>query len=268
MRLMSDWSNMETWQGNGLRREVFFFPSQGVRLFGSVYATTAPAPPLGVLICNSWGYEGNLASRLVHPISIAMARAGGVAVNFHYPGFGDSEGEWEAITMEAMASAAVDALGEASRRYPDTRWIIAGLMLGASVACLALGAGASVGQLLLVQPALRPGRYLARLARVSKRSLEGPAPEPAPGFAFGYPLSQAVLDSAAPSDNAVAAALASFDGEGAIVRYAKPAATPSVPPNFEQVCAPGSWRFGTRDNPALADAAVDWLRQRTRTQER
>lgn len=259
---MSDWSDMEVWQGEGLRREVFFFPSQGVQLFGSVYATAAPAPPLGVLICNSWGYEGNLASRLVHPISIAMARAGGVAVNFHYPGFGDSEGEWEATTMESMASAAVDALGEASRRYPDTRWIVAGLMLGASVACLAVGAGASAGELMLIQPALCPGRYLARLRRVSKRPLGGPVPGPAPGFAFGYPLSQAALDSATASDDAVEAALVAFDGQGAIIRYAKPAAIPGVPDCFEQVCAPGSWRFGSRDNPALAGAAADWLRQR------
>jgi pimeloyl-ACP methyl ester carboxylesterase len=244
-----------------LRREAFFFPSGGAALYGSVYApAAADAASFGVVVCNSWGYEANLAGRIVHPLSIEMARAGGIALCFHYPGFGDSQGEAEAMTVDVMAAAAADAVREASRRFPRARWILAGLMLGASAAALATARGARVETLLLVQPALRPGSYFARLERASKRSLGRPAPEPAPDFAYGYPLSPMTLDSAPPADAAIEAALADFTGEGTIVRHEKPADVDGAPERFEQVRVPGAWRFGSRDNPALLDASAAWLR--------
>jgi len=260
-RATGRWADAETWIGDGMRRETFFFDAQGSALYGSVYAAAVPMP-VGVLLCNSWGYEANLAGRIVHPLSIAVARAGGVAVHFHYPGFGDSLGDFEATTMDVMADATVDALAEASRRHPGTRWTVGGLMLGASVAVLATARGAPVEELLLLQPALRPGDYFARLERASKRPLGGPAPEPTPGFAYGYPLAPRVLASARAADTAVEAALAGFTGTGANVRYAKPEPAGQTPPRFEQIDVDGSWRFGKRDNPALIAAAAAWLRKR------
>jgi hypothetical protein len=244
-----------------MRREVFFFDSGGAELYGSIYAGAKRSQPLGVLFCNSWGYEGNLASRLIHPISVSVARAGGVAASFHYPGFGDSLGDFEAATIDVLAEVAADAIREASRRYPDARWILAGLMIGASVAVLASDRGTAAEQLLLVQPSLRPARYFARLERASKRSLSGPAPTPSEGFAFGYPLSPLLLESAAAADAAVEAALSAFDGEGAIVRHEEPAEIEGAPERFEQVCVPGRWRYGTRDDPALLSSTSAWLRQ-------
>jgi hypothetical protein len=261
------WDDSGTWVGEELRREVFFFPSRGVRLYGSIYAPASPPAPFGVLFCNSWGFEANQAGRIVHSVSIAVARAGGVAVHFHYPGFGDSQGDFEAMTVDVMADAAVDAVAEASRRCSGTRWALAGLMLGASVAGLAAARGAAA-ELLLVQPALRPGRYFARLERASKRSLGGAAPEPAPGFAYGYPLPPATIDSAPEADAAVEAALAGFEGEGTIVSYEKPEEIEGAPERFEQVRAPGSWRFGSRDNPELSRATAAWLRRRAKAAAR
>ena len=257
---MARWDDSGTWIGEDLRREALFFPSRGVELYGSVYAPTSPSAPLGVVFCNSWGFEGNQAGALVHETSISVAVAGGVAVNFHYPGIGDSYGDLEGATMDVLADAVVDAMREASRRHPDTRWILAGLMLGASVASLAMDRGAQAERLLLVQPALRPRRYFARLERASRRPFGGLSP--VEGFAFGYPLSQTMLDSVEDADAAVDAALSRFNGGGTIVRYEKPAEVEGEPEWFERVCAPGTWRFGTRENPALAHATGDWLRQR------
>lgn len=257
---MGRWGDSGMWVGKDLRREVFFFPSQGVDLFGSIYAPPAPGtPPLGVVFCNSWGHEGNQASRIVHWVSLSVALAGGVAVNFHYPGFGDSGGDAGGTTIDVLASASLDAIQEAERRYPETRWVLAGLMFGASVAALAADRGARAEHLLLVQPALRPAQYFARLERVSRRSIG--QPPPVDGFAFGYPLSPALLNSASTANPAVEAALNQFAGGGMVIRYEKPTEIEGVPASFDHVCVPGAWRFGIEETPELIRATSKWLRK-------
>jgi hypothetical protein len=252
------WSDRESWADEDIRREAFFFASAGRRLYGSLYAATSLAPTEGVAICNSWGFEGNQCDRIMHHLSLARARAGGAALIFHYPGFGDSPGDLAEATMGTLTEAAVDAVAEASRRLPEASWTLAGLMFGASVAALAAGS-ASVERLLLVQPALQPSRYFARLERSAKRAaVRVPARA---GNAYGYPLPGPILESRAAIDAAIAQALADFGGEGAVVRHASPAASDLVPDRFEQIVLPGTWRFGANPTPALAEGARKWLQR-------
>jgi alpha-beta hydrolase superfamily lysophospholipase len=258
---VSRWDDSGTWVEEGMRRDVFFFPDAGIELYGSMYAPASVIPAVGVVFCNSWGYEADLASSLVHGVSADIAGAGGVAVNFDYPGFGDSYGDPEQVTFAAMQAAALGALAEARRRIAAPTWFLCGLMLGASVAALAAARSGAIDGLLLIQPSLRPQRYFSRLRRASRRALGGPAPEPAPGFAYGYRLSQPLLDSVTDADAAVAAALTSFTGSGAVIRHARPALA-GIPKRFEQIHAPGAWRVGAKDHSALAEAGAKWLRRR------
>jgi alpha-beta hydrolase superfamily lysophospholipase len=268
----STWSDASTWTGEGLRREVFFFESSGIELYGSIYAPLS-TPHLGVVFCNSWGIEGDQGSRLAHPLALAVAAGGGVAALFHYPGFGDSRGDVGEATMGRFADAARDAVGEASRRHPGLDWMLAGLMLGASVASLAVGRDADVGELLFVQPLLRPGRYFARLRRASRSSI-GRAASGGPSgsaYAFGYPLPDSMLASAPAADSAVEEELAAFAGAGTIVRHQQPAEIVGAPARFQSIFAPGTWRFGSTDSnhadPALLRVAADWLDGRLETEE-
>ncbi len=256
---MSRWGESESWVGENLRREAFFFPSRGDELYGSAYAPPSSDPPLGMVFCNSWGFEGNQASRIGHWVSYGLALAGAVGFSFHYPGFGDSHGDLAAATLDRLAAAAVDAAGEAARRFPGTRWVLVGPMLGASVAALAADRGAQAERLVLVQPALRPSEYFERLERASRRSLGNPPS--AQGYAYGYPLGEALLESAAAGDAAVDAALGGFDGDGIAIAYETPADLPGVPSRFEQRRAPGVWRFGKEDTPELIRATSAWLRK-------
>jgi alpha/beta superfamily hydrolase len=252
------WGEMGKWVGDGLRREAFFFESAGERLYGSIYAAASPSLPLGVTICNSWGYEANQSDETMHVIALAMARAGGVGLIFHYPGFGDSHGDLAEIDADTLVVAAVDAVEEGSRRLPGTSWALAGLMFGASVASLA-AQRAAVERLLLVQPVLQPSSYFSRLERSARRAaVRVPARA---GNAYGYPLPRRILAAAPALDAAIAAALADFDGEGAVVRYAEPPPAKAVPERFEEVVVPGTWRFGARQKPDLAKAASGWLRR-------
>jgi hypothetical protein len=250
------WDEMGAWTGDGLRREAFFFRSGGTDLFGSLYAAEPLTSGLGVAICNSWGVEADQASRVVHPLALEVARGGGAGLIFHYPGFGDSGGAPEEATMEAMAGAAVAAVREGERRLPGSSWILAGLALGASVACMALEE-ARPEALLLAQPALRPSEYFGGLTGRARR-VAGLSPSGTDTL-FGYPASEALLRSAARADEAVASALGRCEQPGAVVRYSSPEGTDEVPDRFERISIDGTWHFAARDNSKLGRGAAKWL---------
>ena len=246
---------MGTWDGD-IHREVFFFESGGERLYGSLYAAASPEPASGTAICNSWGYEGNQCDATTQRTALALARGGGAALIFHHPGFGDSEGEPAEATMERLAEATTDALAEARAHRPGAAWGLAGMMLGSAVASLA-AARCRPSHLLLVQPALRPSRYFARLERSARRAA---ARVPARADnAYGYPLPHRIRAAGERDDAAVVTALERYDGRGAVLRYERPPREGQIPARFEDLVLAGSWRFGARQRPELAKAAADWL---------
>lgn len=266
---MSCGGDSGTWEGEGLRREVFFFSSRGVQLYGSLYAATEISRPFGVVACNSWGVEADRCDPLQREVALAMARLGGAGLVFHYPGYGDSYGDLAELSLADLSEAASDAVAEAQRRCPEVTWILAGFMLGASVACLAQQRS-SVDQLLLIQPSLRPGAYFERLSKSRRPLAPGSAPREmmevgtAPRMAYGYPIPARIAESDE-SEEVVASALQAFDGEGAVVRHLQPRQADPMPGRFQQVDAPGTWRFGSQNNPKLAAATVEWLDGRTRS---
>jgi hypothetical protein len=258
VRPPGSWAEAAIWADDDLRREVFFFRSGGERLYGSLCRAPDPSRRDGLVICPSWGVEADRSSKSMHALAFAMARLGGAAFVFHYPGYGDSEGNLAAATMEGLVTATTDAIAEAARRAPDVSWTLAGFTFGASVACLAQRES-PVATLLLLQPELRPGAYFRAIARKAKRAAFGQDLE---RLAFGYPAPEAMLDRAPAADAEVEAALAEFEGDGCAIRYASPERPGDLPDRFEQVTVPGTWRFGARTQPGLCEAAVEWLQAR------
>lgn len=255
---MSRWADAASWTGDGIRRESFFFDSRGTRLFGSLYAAEPTSTDLGLVLCSSWAFEGNLGENLMHGVAIDAMEAGGTGMTFHYPGFGDSEGDLAAVDLEALADAAVDAVATASQRAGGRTWTLAGFALGASVACLAASRCETVSGLLLLQPSLLPSSYFERLQRSARRAARRDGTE---GIVHGYPLPPSMTESATAGDAAVAAALAAFDGELAVVRYEEPDLPDGLAPD-EEIEIEGSWHFGTRDTSGLRGAAARWIRDR------
>jgi hypothetical protein len=266
--MRADWQDSGGWRGDGLEREVFFFRSRGVDLYGSLYRAAEISRPFGIVACNSWGVEADRCDPLQRSVALAMAKLGGAGFVFHYPGYGDSYGELADLTVTDLSEAASDAVAEASRRCPGLSWILVGFMFGASVACVAQRE-AGIEQLLLVQPALAPSAYFKRLfegrrplSPGSKRPKEMLELGTVPGMAYGYPVPRQMA-AGTEADAPVAAALAAFGGDGAVIRHAKPPETDPVPERFERVVVPGTWRFGAQNNPKLASATTDWLDRRT-----
>lgn len=264
------WADADARADDGLRREVFFFRSRGVELYGSLFAAAERTRPYGVVTCQSWGTDADRSDPLLRSVALAMAKLGGAGMVFHYPGFGDSFGNLGALTLADLGEAARDAVAEAARRCPGLSWIFAGFMLGASVAALAQPE-ADVERLLLVQPALRPGTYFRQLAGRTEPLAPGPSPRAmmtagtTPGMAYGYPIPHRIAADPAQADLAVAAALAAFEGEGAILRHEEPPEDDPAPARFERLSVPGRWRFGSQNHPRLAAACSDWLERRTRS---
>jgi hypothetical protein len=264
--VVSRWAEAGIWSGDGLRREVFFFRSGGVDLYGSLYASAEPTRPLGVVACGSWGVEADRTDPLLRAVALGAARLGGAGLVFHYPGYGDSHGDLAEVTMADLSRAASDAVAEGSRRCPAVGWALAGFMLGASVASLAQQE-AGVERLLFVQPALRPSAYFLGLAEKteplprgssSRKTLEAGA---AAGWAYGYPIPQHIVERAGEADSAVGEALAAFGSGGAVIRQAtrERVGVDEVPERFERIEVAGRWRFGSQNHPELAEAAIEWL---------
>lgn len=258
------WSAASCWEGEGLRREVFFFGSGGTELYGSLYAAVEPSRPFGLVACASWGVEADRCDPLLRSAALSAARLGGAGLVFHYPGYGDSFGDPAAVGLADLGRAACDAVAEASRRRPKLSWTLAGLAFGASVASLAQ-ARAAVESLLLIQPALRPSAYFEQLSRGPRRLKAGfsageeIAIGTTPGIAFGYPVPSRIARSGEGADRAVLAALAAFDGDGAVIRHRSLQEDEPVPPGFERVEVPGAWRFGAQNHRQLAGAVAEWL---------
>ncbi|MET0306456.1 MAG: hypothetical protein ABW196_09550 [Solirubrobacterales bacterium] len=265
---MSGWAEASTWSGDGLRREVFFFASGGVELYGSLYASAGVTRPLGLLACGSWGVEADRTEPLLRSAAIGMAKLGGAGLVFHHPGHGDSCGDPAAVGLEELSQGAVDALAEGSRRCPDVEWILAGFVLGASIACLARQQ-AGAGPLLFVQPELQPGAYFKRLASSRRPLAPGSSPREmmhagkVPGMAYGYPVPRRIAEHGGAADAAVEAALSAFTGEGAVIRHEAPDGPDLAPARFERIEVPGAWRFGAQNHPRLAAATVAWLERRS-----
>jgi hypothetical protein len=266
-RPTSRWSEAASWRGEGLRREVFYFRSGGVDLYGSLYAAVETTRPFGIVACNSWGVEADRCDPLQRSVAMEMARLGGAGMVFHYPGYGDSHGDLAGLDLDDLAGAAVDAVAEAGRRCPGIAWTLAGFMLGASVAAVAQP-NTPAKRLLLVQPSLRPGGYFNQLA--NRRSLPPASPGGdamevgnTHGMAYGYPVPSRIVAQEKGADAAVAEALARFEGKGTVIRHEEPQEPSGLPRNFERIEVGGSWRFGAHSHPSLVEAAVGWLERGT-----
>ncbi|MGH2739320.1 MAG: hypothetical protein ACRDH6_02390, partial [Actinomycetota bacterium] len=134
---MSRWTAASRWTGARVQREVFFFPSNSVDLYGSLYAAQRTPARTGYVICPPWGYEAAAMHDAMHAFALGMSRLGGAALVFQWPGHGDSRGDAARVTFDDLVRATLDATEAAKRRCGQVDWALAGFRIGAAAAVLA-----------------------------------------------------------------------------------------------------------------------------------
>lgn len=154
-----------------------FFGPQHRPLFGWLHrAEPQRARPIGLLICNPFGYEAVCAHRTLRHLAVQAAAAGFSTMRFDYDGSGDSAGSeidpQRLTAWIASIHAAIDMLRSATG--VDSVCLV-GLRLGATLAALAAATRADVAGLIGVATVTKPRAYLREL-RALALAREQPTP--------------------------------------------------------------------------------------------
>ena len=158
--------------------EPLFFHGSGPEdrpLFGWLHRADGPSP-VGVVVCNPFGYEAICAHRGLRHFAEAAAAAGVPALRFDYDGTGDSAGgDRDPGRLRAWIASARHAADELRRLAAVERVVFFGLRLGAMVAALAADGRDDVAGLILVAPVVS-GRAHLRELRALQMALGLPLP--------------------------------------------------------------------------------------------
>jgi pimeloyl-ACP methyl ester carboxylesterase len=137
----------------------------GHRLLGSLHVPTRLRPrSTAVILCNPFSEEASRAHRTYRVLATHLERAGYPVLRFDYGGTGDSLGEGTDATIDGWRADIVEAAEHLCAVTGATRVTLVGLRLGATLAALATSAGPRVRHLIMWDPIVDGGAYLAELA--------------------------------------------------------------------------------------------------------
>lgn len=157
--------------------EPVFFGAEDRPLFGWLHrAPCGPRTPLGVVLCNPFGYEAICAHRPIRHFATAMAAAGFPALRFDYDGTGDSAGtDLEPDRLRAWISSIHQAAELLRREAGVERLCFLGTRLGATLAALAAGERTDVDSLIAIAPVVNARGYTRELRALQRAA--GARPE-------------------------------------------------------------------------------------------
>ena len=140
-----------------------FFPTPNgaERLFGVLHQPAASTATCAWVFCHPFAEEKLWAHRVYVAFARELAQRGMPVLRFDYRGYGDSDGDFEAVTLDDQIEdirTAVKFLGE---RLPSAASIgLFGLRYGASLAVLAAQGVEQIDRLLLWDPLPKLDEYL------------------------------------------------------------------------------------------------------------
>ena len=275
-----------------LKEEVFVFQHEGAGLFGLLHLPLAVQPGLrraGLVLCPPFAVEQVGASLLQVETARVLAANGLPVLRFHYRGSGDSDGEFEEVTLSGHVSDALRAVDLLCERERVEQVGLLGIRLGATVAALAAEADSRVRALVLWEPVARPRAYFNEFLRAKIFSELMNHQQPSASVnqmldemrrtgqveALGYPLYRRLFDDAASVD--LMNDLRTFSGSALVVQISRKA---KVQSEFQKLCQrleangarcdlevvmeePG-WFFGV-DTPYRSERLIgltrNWCRQ-------
>lgn len=161
--------------------EPRYFGPEDRPLFGWAHpAPPSAAPsPLGVVVCNPFGYEAICAHRSLRAFASAIAEAGIPSLRFDYDGTGDSAGDdRDPGRVKAWVDSIHHAIDELRRVSGVREVVLLGVRLGALLAAVAAADREDVSGLVAIAPVLS-GKHHVRELRVLQAALalrEAPFP--------------------------------------------------------------------------------------------
>jgi len=175
--------------------QPFHFGTSAQQLFGVYHAPDArSARQSAILLCQPFGHEYLRAHRAFRNLAVSLAGQGFHTLRFDYFGCGDSGGNGDQATVDqglADLSAAIEELKDTSG---VSRVSLVGLRFGATLAALTAGRRHDIDRLVLWDPVLDGGVYLADVRDLHARWLldrMGIAPaENASGELLGFPVTE------------------------------------------------------------------------------
>lgn len=151
-----------------MREAPFFFLNEGERLYGVLHDPGGEMRREGFVFCSPLAEEKLWAHRLLVNFARLLARRGYSVLRFDYRGSGDSEGDFQDVTIETMISDTHAAVSTLKERIGSLRAVnLLGLRLGASVAALAAAAMDQVKALVLWEPVVDGEAYARALLRIN-----------------------------------------------------------------------------------------------------
>lgn len=138
----------------------FYFNSAGRQLYGLYYPPRGQPNGTGVVVCNGFGKEFEIARTALSVTCRDLAERGYSCLRFDYGGYGDSAADFEEATVTSMCADIEAALGELWRRSSVRRLGLVGIRLGGTLAALVAARRPEVTRLVLWEPLVRPWETL------------------------------------------------------------------------------------------------------------
>ncbi|MFO1395176.1 MAG: alpha/beta hydrolase [Steroidobacteraceae bacterium] len=142
--------------------EPVYFGRSDRPLFGWIHRPSGDREwPVGVVICNPFGYEAVCAHRSLRHFARLAAGAGLPAIRFDYDGVGDSAGsEFDPGRVDAWVASVSEAMATLGRRTRVRRFILVGLRLGAALATMAAVGRNDIAGVVAIAPVISGRTFL------------------------------------------------------------------------------------------------------------
>lgn len=150
-----------------MHEEAGFFERDGTALFGVLHRPDSDGDRPAFVLCYPFQEEKLWVQRVFVNLARHLARRGHAALRFDYAGHGDSEGDFEASTVETRLQDIAAATAFARERTGARRVGLIGQRFGATLAALAAERDRSYSHVVLWDPILRGQAYMQETLRLN-----------------------------------------------------------------------------------------------------
>ena len=151
-----------------MNETAFFFKNNTQNIFSVLHTPKETSSKVGWVLCHPFAEEKLWSHRVFVSLARFLSKRGCFVLRFDYRGHGDSDGEFQDISLDDQLSDIYKAVDTLTDKYPDINEIgLIGLRYGATLASIAAESNKKIKNLVLWDPILNLEDYLQELLRVN-----------------------------------------------------------------------------------------------------